>query len=113
MSWPELRNGGNRAETVLAATGGLLPMAPRALAYIAPEIFSSLEAAKKWLHRTNLDTALVRHADHLTRIHVRPSGQRGAPWPLLVDRRQHPCLLSARSAFETMMDTAMAIWVVV
>jgi len=71
MSWPELRNGRNRAETVLAVTGGLLPVAPRALAYIAPEIFSSLEAAKKWLHRTNLDKALVRHADHLTRIHVR------------------------------------------
>jgi hypothetical protein len=111
LSWPELRNGGNRAETILAASGGLLPVAPRALAHIAPEIFPSVEAAKKWLNRTDLDKALARHTEYLIRFQVRPFGQRGAGWPLIVDRRQYSCPIAARGAFEAMLGSRMASWV--
>jgi hypothetical protein len=111
LSWPELRNGGNRAETVLSTTGGFLPVAPKALAHIAPKLFPSAEAAKKWLHRTDLDEALACHSEHLMRLDVRPAGQRGGAWPLLVDRRRFECPSAARVAFEAMLGTDMAIWV--
>jgi hypothetical protein len=110
ISWPDLRSGGNRAETVLAVSGGFLPVAPKALARIAPEVFPSVDAAKKWLQRTNLDEALTRHSEHLTQMNVRPAGQRGAAWPLLVDRRHFACPISARAAFEARLDTRMAVW---
>lgn len=110
LSWPELRNGGNRAETILAASGGLLPVAPKALAYIAPDVFPSVGAAKKWLSRTDIDKALSLHAEHLTRFQVRPIGQRGASWPLIVDRRQYSCPVAARSACEAMLGSRMASW---
>lgn len=110
LSWPELRNGGNRAETILATSGGFLPVAPKALTLIAPEIFSGIEAAKKWLHRTDLEKALACHSEHLIRIQVRPAGQRGAPWPLIVDRRQHACSIVARAAFEALLGAEMAVW---
>jgi hypothetical protein len=111
LSWPELHNGGNRAETVLSTTGGFLPIAPKALARIAPELFPSAEAAKKWLHRTDLHVALACHSEHLMQLAVRPAGQRGVAWPLLVDRRRFPCPSSARVAFEAMLGIRMAIWV--
>lgn len=110
MSWPEIRNGGNRAEAALEANGGFLPVAPKALVQIAPEIFSSLEAAKKWLQRTQLSEALAHHAEHLTYLQVRPTGQRGASWPLIVDRRRQACLSAARAAFEAMVGMEMAVW---
>lgn len=111
MSWPEIRNGGNRSEAVLEASGGFLPVAPRALARIAPEIFSGLEAAKKWLQRTDLCEALAHHAEHLTYLQVRPAGQRGKPWPLIVDRRRRrPSLSAARADFEAMVGIEMAVW---
>lgn len=111
LSWPELRNGGNRAGSVIATSKGFLPVAPKALARIAPEIFPSAEAAKKWLHRTDLDEALVCHRKYLTRLKVRPTGQRGPPWPLILDRRHHACPSAARTAFEAMLGATMAIWV--
>lgn len=110
VSWRELFRGGNRAETVLSECGGFLPIAPKALTQIAPELFPSVEAAKKWLHRTNLREALARHTEHLWLVHVRPSGQRGAAWPLFVDRRRFQCPSSARAAFEQLLGTAMALW---
>ncbi len=110
LSWRELHNGGNRAETILSESGGFLPVAPRALAHMAPDLFPSVEAAKKWLHRTDLGEALARHIDHLTQMRVRPDGQRGAAWPMFVDRRRFECLASARVAFERMMGKRMAIW---
>lgn len=110
LSWPEFRTGGNRAEAVLAASGGFLPIAPKALARIVPDIFSSIEAAKKWLQRSDLRAALARHAQDLTHLLVRPVGQRGAPWPLIVDRRQHCCLSAARHVFEGLIGTDLAVW---
>jgi hypothetical protein len=110
MSWPQIRNGGNRAEAVLEASGGILPVAPKALVQIAPEIFPSLEAAKKWLQRTDLCGALVHDAEHLTYLQVRPAGQRGKTWPLIVDRRRQPSLSAARADFEAMVGTEMAVW---
>ncbi|GGW39912.1 hypothetical protein GCM10011452_30390 [Gemmobacter lanyuensis] len=110
MSWPEIRNGGNRAEAVLEASGGFLPVAPKALVQIAPEIFPSLEAAKKWLQRTDISEALVHHAEHLTYLQVRPIGQRGKPWPLIVDRRRQKNLSAARADFEAMIGMEMAVW---
>ena len=110
MSWPEIRNGGNRAEAVLEASGGFLPVAPKALVHIAPEIFPSVEAAKKWLQRTDLFEALSYHAEHLTHVQVRPIGQRGKSWPLIVDRRRQASLAAARAAFESMVGLEMAIW---
>jgi len=110
LSWRELHNGGNRAETILSESGGFLPVAPRALAHMAPDLFPSVEAAKKWLHRTDLREALARHIDHLTQMRVRPDGQRGAAWPMFVDRRRFECLASARVAFERMLGKRMAIW---
>ncbi len=110
LSWPELRNGGNRAEIILAKSGGLLPVAPKALAYIAPDVFPSVEAAKKWLNRTDLDKALALHTEYLVRFQVRPIGQRGACWPLIVDRRQFACPVAARSACEAMLGSSMASW---
>jgi hypothetical protein len=110
LSWPEFRNGGNRAEAVLEASGGFLPVAPKALVHIAPEIFPSLEAAKKWLHRTDLTDALASHADSMTHVHVRPEGQRGASWPLIVDQRRQGCLSAARLAFEALVGAEMAVW---
>lgn len=110
MSWPEIRNGGNRAEAVLEVSGGFLPVAPKVLAHIAPEIFSSIEAAKKWLQRTDLSEALSCHAEYLTSLQVRPAGQRGKPWPLIVDRRRQPSLSAARAAFEATVGIEMAVW---
>lgn len=110
LSWPELRNGGNRAEAVLTVSGGFLPVAPKALTQIAPEVFPSTDAAKKWLHRTDLAAVLDRHSQHLIRLQVRPAGQRGAPWPLIIDRRQHDCPAAARCAFEALMGADMAVW---
>jgi hypothetical protein len=109
LSWPEVRNGGNRAETVLATSGWFLPVAPKALTLIAPEVFSGVAAVKKWLHRTDLDKALARHAEHLIRLHVRPARQRGAPWPLILDRRQHACSTVACGAFEALLGCEMAV----
>jgi hypothetical protein len=110
MSWPEIRNGGNRAEAVLEAGGGFLPVAPKPLVQVAPEILPSLEAAKKWLQRTDLSEALAHQAEHLTYLRVRPTGQRGKPWPLIVDRRQQACLSTACATFEAMVGIAMAVW---
>ena len=110
MSWPEIRNGGNRAEAVLEASAGFLPVAPKALVQIAPEIFPSSEAAKKWLQRTDLSEALAYHAEYLTHLEVRPAGQRGKPWPLIVDRRRQACLSAARAAFEARIGLEMAVW---
>ena len=111
VSWPELLKGGNRAETILLSCEGFLPLAPKALAQIARDIFPSVEAAKKWLYRTDLGRALDQHAQHLARVHVRPAGQRGAPWPLLVDQRHHPCLSVARVEWEAKFGVPMAAWV--
>jgi len=110
MSWPEIRNGSNRAEAVLDASGGFLPVAPKILAHIAPEIFSSIEAAKKWLQRTDLSEALAYHEEYLTYLQVRPAGQRGKPWPLIVDRRRQASRSAARTAFEAMVGIEMAVW---
>ena len=98
------------AKAVLEASGGFLPVAPKALVQIAPEIFSGLEAAKKWLQRTDLCEALAHHAEHLTYLQVRPNGQRGASWPLIVDRRRQGCLSGARADFEAMVGMEMAVW---
>jgi hypothetical protein len=80
------------------------------LAHIAAEIFSGVEAAKKWLQRSDLSEALAHHAEHLSYLQVRPTGKRGASWPLIVDRRRQGSLAAARAAFETMVGIEMAVW---
>lgn len=110
-SWPELLAGGNRAEVILETCAGFLPTAPRLLAKIAPEIFSGIEAAKKWLHRTDLQAALARHAAHLCEVQVRPEGQRGRTCALLLDPRRHTSLADARTALEAMTGMTMAVWI--
>lgn len=111
VSWSELWKGGNRAEAILLSCDGFLPLAPRALAQIAPLTFPRVEAAKKWLYRTDLDRALACHAKYIAKVHVRPARQRGASWPLLVDQRHHPCLIGARASWETKFGIPMAVWI--
>ena len=72
----------NRAEAILKSTGGLLPLAPRPLHRIAPHVFKTEAAAKKWLQRTNIDAELSRYPVRRN-VHVRLHNQRGQPWRLI------------------------------
>lgn len=108
--WSELRADRNRAEHILETTAGFLPLAPRPLHQMAPRVFKSEAAAKKWLYRTDMKAALTQEADSLGKVEVRMEGQRGRPWPLLVRRSEHPDLTVARATFERSMQCVVAVW---
>lgn len=108
--WSELRADRNRAEHILETTSGFLPLAPRPLHRMAPSVFKSEAAAKKWLYRTDIIAALAQEADKLVEVAVRMEGQRGRPWPLMVRRSEHPDLTAARATFERGMQCAAALW---
>lgn len=114
--WSEVSAGETRVERILNSCHGFLPLAPLPLYNLAKGEFRTLEAAKKWLQRTDIlgdgaNTCKTLYAlPALTRLKVRPAGYRGTGYRLLLNTSMYPSLEAAQRRFEEIMGDEIAVW---